>query len=98
MHPEIFNETASAKVTISSLAAFRYTATNTNERVVDVPGIIASKTGYTALAGGNLAIVIDAGIGRPIVVVALGSTAEGRFLDVETLAHASLETISAEGK
>lgn len=96
MHPEVFNETASLNVTVSSLASFRHTATNTNERVTDVPGIIASKTGYTTLAGGNLAIVLDAGIGRPIVVVALGSTAEGRFSDVETLARAALATISAE--
>ncbi|OHA81539.1 MAG: hypothetical protein A2675_03670 [Candidatus Yonathbacteria bacterium RIFCSPHIGHO2_01_FULL_51_10] len=97
-HPEIFNDTSSAAVTVSSLEAFSHTATNTNERVLDIPGIIASKTGYTSLAGGNLAVIVDAGLSRPVVIVVLASTTEGRFSDIEALTRAAIATISAEGK
>jgi D-alanyl-D-alanine carboxypeptidase len=48
-----------------------------------------SKTGYTDLAGGNLAVVFDAGIGHPVAVVVLGSTKEERFTDVQRLVRAT---------
>jgi D-alanyl-D-alanine carboxypeptidase len=52
--------------------------------------LIASKTGYTDLAGGNLAVAFDAGVNRPIVIAVLGSSREERFSDVEKLASAVL--------
>jgi len=64
-------------------------AANTNELVNTIPGLIASKTGFTDLAGGNLAIVFDRGLAQPVVVVVLGSTQEGRFSDVAALVRAS---------
>jgi len=70
-----------------------YTANNTNEVIYSIPGLIASKTGYTDLAGGNLAIVFDIGINRPIVAVVLGSTQEGRFRDMQKLVWTSLDAI-----
>lgn len=60
-------------------------AKNTNEVVKDIDGLIASKTGYTELAGGNLVIAFNAGLNRPIVVVVLGSSQEGRFVDTLSL-------------
>ena len=51
----------------------------------DVPGLIAAKTGYTKLAGGNLAAVVDIGLGQPIIAVVLGSTETGRFDDAHML-------------
>ena len=54
-----------------------------------IPGLLGGKTGYTNLAGGNLAVIYDAGLNHPIVVVVLGSTLEGRFGDVETLVDAT---------
>jgi D-alanyl-D-alanine carboxypeptidase (penicillin-binding protein 5/6) len=60
----------------------KYTANNTNEIVGRIPGLIASKTGYTDAAGGNLAVVYDSGLNRPITIVILGSTREGRFTDM----------------
>lgn len=91
--PSTFNATSYGGVSFTSLEARTHVATNTNELVSNVPGIIASKTGYTDLAGGNLVIAFDAGINRPIVVVVLGSSREGRFKDVEKLTAATLEAL-----
>lgn len=55
----------------------------------DVPGFIGGKTGFTDLAGGNLAIVFDVEPSHPLVVVVLGSTEEGRFDDIKTLINAA---------
>lgn len=85
--------TTLARTTVISLDNIRHNATNTNEEVNAIPGILASKTGYTDLAGGNLAIAFDAGLSHPIVVVVLGSTREGRFQDAEALAWAALEKL-----
>lgn len=70
-----------------------YTANNTNEAIHSIPGLIASKTGYTDLAGGNLAVVFDVGINRPLVAVVLGSTQEGRFRDIQKLVWIALDAI-----
>ena len=74
---------------------FLHSALNTNEYVNTIPGLQGSKTGYTDLAGGNLAIVYDAGLNHPIVVVVLGSSREGRFSDVDTLVDATYEYIAS---
>ena len=66
---------------------------NTNQTVQMFPGIEASKTGYTDLAGGNLAVIIDATLGHPVAIVVLGSTKEGRFEDVQILYKALLASI-----
>ena len=44
-----------------------------------------AKTGVTDIAGGNLLVLLEQPIGRPIGVVVLGSTHEGRFSDVALL-------------
>lgn len=67
---------------------------NTDEAIGKFPGLIASKTGYTTLAGGNLAIIFDRGIGHPVVAVVLGSSQKGRFEDMEKLIVAARKTIS----
>ena len=65
-------------------------ARNTNQETGKFPLLIASKTGYTDLAGGNLALAFDAGFNRPIIIVVLGSSYEGRFADAEKLVWATL--------
>jgi D-alanyl-D-alanine carboxypeptidase len=60
-----------------------------------IPSLIASKTGFTDLAGGNLAVIFDAGFEYPIIVVVLGSSQTGRFTDVEKLVNLSLRKISS---
>ena len=68
-------------------ANYRYV--NTNSMINQIPNVIASKTGFTDLAGGNLGIVYDSGLNQPIVIVVLGSTREGRFRDVHRLIDAT---------
>jgi len=67
-----------------------YPAINTNKIIGSIPGLIAGKTGYTDLAGGNLVVAFDAGLSEPIIVAVLGSTKSGRFTDVKKLVRATL--------
>ncbi|MCI0597694.1 serine hydrolase [Candidatus Parcubacteria bacterium] len=87
--PDIAKASLSASVTATSRNGFSYTLQNTNPEALSIPGLLLSKTGYTDLAGGNLAVVFDAGIAHPIAIVVLGSTKDDRFLDVNTLVRAT---------
>jgi len=62
---------------------------NTNPYASTTTMIIGSKTGLTDLAGGNLAIIFDAGFNHPVVSVVLGSTENGRFIDTQKLIEAT---------
>jgi len=93
-HGEIFEATRYKNTNVTSLDKITHKAKNTNESIDDLPGVIGSKTGYTTMAGGNLAIIFDPGLARPVVIVTLGSTAEGRFSDVTLLAQKTLEAIA----
>ncbi|MBU1292819.1 serine hydrolase [Patescibacteria group bacterium] len=83
--PEIAHATVASRGTVRSTTGVVHTLPNTNPNVVSIPNLLLSKTGFTDLAGGNLAVVYDAGIGHPVAIVVLGSTREGRFNDVERL-------------
>ncbi|MFA7193987.1 MAG: D-alanyl-D-alanine carboxypeptidase [Candidatus Paceibacterota bacterium] len=89
--PQIFEATREDYVVIKSREGYEHKVINTNKIVGDLPNIIGSKTGYTDLAGGNLAVVIDPGLNTPVVIVVLGSSKEGRFKDVERLSKATLD-------
>lgn len=73
-----------------SLGGTHFSVKNTDPMVNTIPHLLLSKTGYTDLAGGNLALVFDAGIRHPIAVVVLGSTEKSRFTDGTTLVAATL--------
>jgi D-alanyl-D-alanine carboxypeptidase len=92
-YPEILEPTRYKNLQFASAEKI-YSAENTNILVDKIPNLIASKTGYTNLAGGNLVVAFDAGLGRPIIVSVLGSTEQGRFTDVQKLVDASLKYIS----
>ena len=92
--PLLLAATQAVTSTNNSENHYVHTATNTNEYVQSLPGLLASKTGFTDLAGGNLAIIFDSGIGTPIIIVVFGSSQEGRFRDVEELVWASLDSVS----
>ncbi len=81
-HPQLFEKTKMNNYTIVSKTGYHHNITNTNSIVGKLPNMIASKTGYTDLAGGNLTIVIDPGLNDPISITVLGSTRLGRFEDV----------------
>lgn len=80
-------------LTTHSLDGAVHNLENTNKFVETFPGIVASKTGTTDLAGGNFALIFDAGPMRPIAVVVLGSTPDERFSDAEQLIFAALKTL-----
>jgi len=91
-HPEILEATKYSNIEISSFDA-SHNAKNTNTDIGSIPSLIASKTGFTNMAGGNLVIAFDASIGHPFIVVVLGSSLDGRFEDVSKLVSATLEYI-----
>lgn len=91
--PEIMESTRHAEIDFSSLSDINHLATNTNSSISTIPGLIASKTGFTDLAGGNLVIAFDAGLNHPIIIAVLGSTQNGRFIDIEKLVNASLKSL-----
>ena len=95
-HPDLLEATRYERVGFTSLDDIHHTARNTNASINSIPGIIASKTGLTDLAGGNLVISFDAGINRPIIITVLGSSEKGRFSDMEALASSTLAFLREE--
>ena len=93
--PEVAKATTLSSITTTSREGKSYTLKNTNPDAETISGLMLSKTGYTDLAGGNLAIVYDAGIRHPIAIVVLGSTKDERFLDVYNLVRATGKYFSA---
>lgn len=92
--PEVFEKTSRAEETFYSVDGKAHVAKNTNADIFKDVGVIASKTGFTDLAGGNLAVAFDVGPGQPVVIVVLGSTQEGRFNDARVLMEKAREFIS----
>lgn len=91
-YPELLEATTQSGLRTSSLSV-AHVASNTNDIAGSIPGILASKTGFTELAGGNLVVAFEAGPTRTIVISVLGSTVDGRFDDMEKLILASLKAI-----
>lgn len=88
--PSVAEATTRDAVQAVSLEGVSFTAKNTDPIVGSLPRLMLSKTGYTDLAGGNLALVFDAGIRHPIAVVVLGSSPSARFTDGSALVAAAL--------
>ncbi|MEK7108862.1 MAG: hypothetical protein AAB919_00295 [Patescibacteria group bacterium] len=87
-YPAIFGLTTHRAASIE-VGGRTLTAEATAAPLQDIPGFMGGKTGYTDLAGGNLAAVFDLTIGRPVVAVVLHSTEAGRFADIRTLLAAA---------
>ena len=92
--PDIARLSTKSSISVATTNGKTITVENTNEDMVRLPNVLLSKTGFTDLAGGNLVIVFDAGIGHPIAVAVLGSTREGRFTDVARLTAATLRSFA----
>jgi serine-type D-Ala-D-Ala carboxypeptidase (penicillin-binding protein 5/6) len=90
--PEILEVTRYKNLEFTS-AEKKYSAENTNIFIDKIPNLIASKTGFTDLAGGNLVVAFDAGLNRPIIISVLGSTVEGRFTDTLKLVDATIKQL-----
>lgn len=93
-HPALVSATPYETLKITSLSNIEHIATNTNKIIGSIPGLIASKTGFTDLAGGNLIVAYNAGLNRPMIAAVLNSTKEGRFSDIVQLVEASLLSLS----
>lgn len=91
--PDILDSTTHQRTTVTAEKTVLHGVPNTNQDVANIIGIEASKTGFTDLAGGNLAIVTDISLGHPVVIVILGSTRQGRFTDAETIYQALLQSV-----
>lgn len=77
----LYEETKYINTNVQSPDGMRI-ATNTNSSADQIIGLMMSKTGYTDLAGGNLAIVADMGLNDLVAFVVLKSSRESRFEDV----------------
>lgn len=83
-------EATSEKSLLLNSYQFAHKTENTSTIVDSIPGLIGSKTGFTDLAEGNLAIIFDRGVNQPVAVVVLGSSLDGRFNDVLRLVEETL--------
>lgn len=93
--PDIFEATRESSIIRGPQNGAQKIFKNTNITINDMPSIIASKTGYTDSAGGNLITAFDAGLGSPIVIAVLGSTnQETRFQDMLQLAKKAVQYIN----
>ncbi len=88
-HPDIFDITKEKNGSFLSENRIAHPGENTNKITAKIPRLIASKTGLSELAGGNLVIEFEPAQGHPVVIVVLGSTAEGRFEDTLALVGAT---------
>jgi D-alanyl-D-alanine carboxypeptidase len=93
--PQIFESTRESSVSRGPINGYQRSYKNTNVTVNDMPSLIASKTGYTDAAQGNLIAAFDAGLGSPIVITVLGSdNQETRFSDMLELAEKAVKYIN----
>ncbi|MBI2096019.1 MAG: hypothetical protein HYT43_00030 [Candidatus Taylorbacteria bacterium] len=88
--PDIAEATTRSSVQAISAGGTLFSVKNTDPIIGSVQRLLLSKTGYTDLAGGNLALVFDAGINHPIAVVVLGSSLKERFTDGAALVAATI--------
>jgi D-alanyl-D-alanine carboxypeptidase len=93
-YPDIFDYTKKERVKIYSEQGSYYEARNTNKIVNDIPLLLGSKTGFTDLAGGNLAVVFNIDFQKPFVVVVLNSSAEERIKDVKKMVEATISYVT----
>lgn len=81
-HREVFEFTM-----FNSIETEKGIVKNTNENTQKTFGILASKTGFTFEAGGNLGVIISPEPGSAYVILVMGSSKDGRFEDIEKLSH-----------
>lgn len=89
--PELLEVARKSQETFTSVSGFVHEAQSTNMLANTLPQLLGAKTGFTDLAGGNLAVLFEVAPNRPIAIVVLGSTLQGRFADVELLTKHTVE-------
>jgi len=91
--PSILDATTKTRTNVMASTGEVRGIPNTNQLVNDFLGVEGSKTGFTDSAGGNLVLSVEASLGRPVVIVVLGSTREARFSDAYALYLALIQSI-----
>jgi D-alanyl-D-alanine carboxypeptidase len=71
----------------------KHEATNTTSVAAAIDGLVASKTGFTDLAGGNLVAMFEPLPGRPVVATIMGGEREERDSDMKLLAEAAVKEL-----
>lgn len=89
----VFDASSQKERVFTSLSGFTHDATHTSSVTGALSGEVVAKTGFTDLAGGNLGIVAEPILGRPIAIVVLGSSKSGRDHDVTELYEYAKSTI-----
>lgn len=89
--PDIMEATSKAALEFKSEDKISHKGINTNRSIGRIPGVVASKTGFSALSGGNLVLAFEPKTGRKIVIAVLGSSFDGRFRDAEALALRTMQ-------
>ncbi len=93
-HPNVLMPTTKRELVFHDLSGNTYEAKNTNKFITHIFNPLASKTGFTDLAGGNLVIAFEPEPEHVIVIVVLGSSKEARFSDIEKLYKATIEYLA----
>jgi serine-type D-Ala-D-Ala carboxypeptidase (penicillin-binding protein 5/6) len=86
-NPEVFRATTQPEITLVSGSGFIHTFKNTDIIIDKIPNLLFSKTGYTNVAGGNLTIVFKNKDEHLMAITVLGSSFEGRFMDMEKIVN-----------
>lgn len=86
--PQLLEATRHSEPVVTTFDGIRYRLANTNLISNDIPGLLASKTGFTDAAKGSLVVALDRGLNQPIIIVVLGSSETGRFGDAKKLVDA----------
>ncbi|MFW5853071.1 MAG: D-alanyl-D-alanine carboxypeptidase family protein [Patescibacteria group bacterium] len=90
---DLLTSTGLTSTSFTTTSGRRYPATNTNKKMDIMPGLVASKTGYTGNAGGNLTTVVDIGPGNYYVITVLGSTREQRTEDISKMIFTLIKSL-----
>jgi len=91
--PNAVTRTRDKEFVIESINGVAHKGKNTNLSAAAIPSLLVSKTGFTDMAGGNLAIIYDSSLNHPVTIVVLGSSLDGRFEDIEKLIDTTGEYI-----
>ena len=80
--PDVFAPSVRETEIISATNGRSINLTNTDDAIPKIPLLVASKTGYTVSAGGNLAVLWQSPNGDVLGASVLGSSVTGRFTDM----------------
>lgn len=91
--PQIIEVTSQPQFTVYSIEGKKHVFESSAENLMSIPELIAAKTGFTDIAGGNLVFAFGLGPGRQFAVALLGSSFDGRFADAFKIYEAIKEWI-----